>query len=424
MRQFNKVGIINTPGVVNVSYPAGSTSYVAGQVTICDADNTNPIVDQFVGLPISNGESYKITALAERTEVQQIAVIGKTAEVIDAAERYGVEIGTVTRKYESKLQQPARYAIKAPTVLSGTAATDRANIFTILQDKINADPFNKVTAAVMHKIAYTLGTTTKGVTGSTTVSPLVNVTTVDKVRVGAPGVQETSAITMNVAAITVTSGTITGGDAAGFIWVYGVSDLTSWNTGVKTLTFTDAVLDENIIVTTNAAPTEAQGLVITDDAGYFSEIPNRLGASLVKLYGDWDIINGSVTGAEVSIDCLSKYARGKGTDLTAKVPVYGTCGHDEFISGDAWMEKYKSSVLFSATNYATVLIEKMGKTSMSGMLDERGDVPSLYQIFVENDTPNGAAHPSFDADTILFIDELGTAIGCTPVYISATDVVE
>lgn len=365
--------VLNTvaAGGNNVVDDATGKQYIIPK-TGSGADNLLP--------PIPYGSIKDVEYAAYVTEVTQMAVIGLDSESVVAGRKYGIKINRVFDTIEAHGPREFKFNYTAPVVLTGTAGTDRYNMYAALAAKINAYAAPKCEAFILYKIPFTLGTTSTGTVGTTTASPLVTSTTTNKVRGGSAGVQETSAVTMNIAAIEITSAVGTSlatNDAEGNIWVYNISDTASWNTGIKTLTFTDAVNSENIVVTANCALTTAtilgQGMVIVDDAGYsaFEEL-DRTMANEVFLTSGFQT-------AEVAVARDPYYSTGSGAVLLALTPQLNREGND-VITGD--MGYYVDGGPFDATKvYGTFKIRlkiEADADSYAGMTKQNEIIHTLW----------------------------------------------
>ena len=210
--------------------------------------------------PFPIGKIKRADSYAAQAEVRQAVLIGcDKAEVIAASTRYRIEIGTAQDKYESEKSGHAIHAYTTASSLSGDADTDRKTVYSALVDKINNYAGNNVTAYLAHEFDFTAGTDTADGTPT----------------IGATYTQATSSVTGLLGKVSLSSGTWAGDNAAGTVWVYACSaDPTDaaydW-TGETSITLTQ----------TNATLKLGQGIVIVDDAGYFTSNLGRSGANYV-----------------------------------------------------------------------------------------------------------------------------------------------
>lgn len=270
--QVWKKAIINTLAATGSNVGLSTaTGGLPAMVYICSNDVSTGTASYTIDATVSEilppfpaDKVQFITKQYSAAEVRQLLLFGLDTETIIASQRYTIKIGNMFERYEGETKKvPVNYSYTAPAVLSGVAATDLTNVYTVLAAKINASTTNTVTAYLMYKVAFTGGTDS----GSTTT----------KMTPGETLTQETSGITMKVAGHTISSGTFVGDNAAGTIYLYDFSAIGSWSTASKTLTGGTSTL----VVTTNAALT-CQGLVILDDAGYYPYNPSvRRGPSWV-----------------------------------------------------------------------------------------------------------------------------------------------
>lgn len=258
------------------------------------------------------------TPASERSNT--VLIGGATIETIAASTRYAIDIWNPEADYESHSQTPMRYAYTSPAVLSGTAATDRTNVYTALAAKINAYAGNNCVAYGLAVADYTLGTSVGDVDTNFIVGEIVT--------------QETSGYTAQVAACTITSGTFAGDNAAGKIYLYNLSNA-AWLTTLKTLTAAGHVVavgdktpaTSNCVVSvTNATTLFYQGLVIVDDPGYFISTKSRGGINRVGLVSGF-------TTATASVILAGRYSIGCGTDMLALRPVFDMTGQ-QLIAGN------------------------------------------------------------------------------------------
>lgn len=313
--------IINTLAATggNVADVAAAGAY-PGACIICADNSANPLTEYLP--PISKGTCVRATKLASQAEVVQIAAVGMDLETIVASTRYKIEILCPKEKYMSQHREPSVYAYTAPAILSGTAATDRLNVYTVLMNKINADSINNCAAYLMYKVAFTTGSTALPQIGETVT-------------------QETSGVTAKIAAVEVTSGNFTANNAAGTIWLYDFSAIGSWSAASKTLTGGTSTA----VVTTNAALTHT-GLVVVDDSGYFPASPaQRKGANSVQLTQGFATAKVDVGQRTADTTLLvggtgllrgrkAVYSNGIGTEMLTHIPAFHADKQD-YVSGDA-----------------------------------------------------------------------------------------
>ena len=277
--------------------------------------------------PYPTGKIKRIEAIAPQAEARQIVAIGADAvpEVITASTRYRIEIGNPEDKYETHRRFPIVHAYTTPAALTGNAATDRLNVYTALVIKINAYAGNNVTASLLTVADFTLGTSVGNAATNFIAGEIVT--------------QETSNKTAKVAKCTITAGTFADDNAAGKIYLYDV-EKTGWLTTLKTLSAAGTVagVSTNCVVSvTNATTVHDQGLVITDDAGYFTSSISRAGINWV----------GCTQGFNKSIAEVVKaglYSQGVGAAMALQIPRYDHSKQDllsgsmeyELQAGDAF----------------------------------------------------------------------------------------
>lgn len=305
--------IINTLAAAGANVKDDTT---AEQVVICEDNAADPVVQ--IHDPIEYGRTKSVDYYASAAEVRQIVTIGAsvTKETVVASTVYKVLIGSPQHSYETMKGRQSVHSYRSPAVLTGTAATDRAQLYASLVDKINAYVDNWVTAYTLTYAAFTLGTSTGDADTNFIVGEIVT--------------QETSGATARVARCDITSGTFAGDDAAGNIWLFDKSITVAggWLVTAKTLTGAGTVagISTNCVVTvTNATTIENVGIAIEDDAGYFTSSFNREGRNQVYL-------NDAFTVDVVAYELAAVYSMGIGTTMYALQPVYRQDGQ-ELISG-------------------------------------------------------------------------------------------
>lgn len=264
--------------------------------------------------PIQYGTVKNVIHEAPASERRNTVLIGGAlAETIVASRRYSIQIWNTESDYESWSQSPIIHAYTAPAVLSGNAATDRAAVYAALITKINAYHSNHVTAYPLYVCDYTLGTSAGDAATTFVVGEIVT--------------QETSGVTAQVAACTITGGTFGADNAAGKLYLYNVSSATAILATAKTWTAagTAAAVGEISPATTNCVVTQTNatlltnvGIVIVDDAGYFTSNQSRGGINKIGTTG--------FATALPSVLLAGRYPRGCGTFMLNRRPTFDMTG--------------------------------------------------------------------------------------------------
>lgn len=359
-------GIINTLAASgdNVKDDAASVPNHAGACIICVLNTVTPPVE--ILPPIWKDEVVSVKYLSSQAEVVQQVVVGRLEEVVVASERYQISIGNEVQKSESGKQALWRYNYVAPATLTGTAATDRSNMYTALNTKINADARNNTTSYLIHSVAFTVGDTAL-------------------LAVGEVITQATSTATAVVVAVDVTGGNITAGNAVGTIYLRTVTG--TWQVG--SLVSTGGT--SSGVITTAALLTENQGLVIIDDANYYPPRPlTRRGISTIVMtdgFATATLELGIATLAAgttgMTIGVIGLYSRGIGSRMILDVPsftpdkVYLTEGEAPFILNAA---------PDAAKTYRTYLIELNTKPSDNVLTGYTKGGLVRYELFAEEDS--------------------------------------
>ena len=382
-------GLLNTVGASgdNVLTDAASGAF-PGQSLICLDNDTVPPVP--VLPPIIKGTVKGAWKQASQAEVVQIAVIGRTAETIVASTRYKIEIYNGL-KYESEQPSPFQYAYTSPAVLSGTAATDRENVYSALKTKINNHTANKVTAHLLRSVAFTTGTDNAGAIPA----------------VGETVTQETSGVTAKIAAVVVTSGNFTGHNAAGTIYLYDFTDEASWSASSKTLTGGTS----GAVVTSAAALTSGVGLAIVDDAGYYAPRPQSgRGKSYIALTQGFATATVEIGTATLAVGTTGLligragvYAIGIGSRMVYDTPVFtpdGVC----IVSGEAWFQL--NAVVDPAKTYTTFLFEIATNVMDTNIIPGSGAAASHFLVLYadeSNGTNLGNLETTLETDLAIAI---------------------
>lgn len=307
MLKFRKIGIINSVGAAAANLKDDTTDDV-----VCLDNTTNPLVAVLPRIP--NGAVANISYQASQAEVRRVHSLGHLAdEVIVASQRYRVVIDHLDGMFESARRgTDRRYASVAPAVLTGTAATDRLNIFTDLVAKINTDYLNYGTAYLIDQITVTAaaGDLNEVIVGSKVFQTDSNEAAADFV--GYVAFKNTTWTGAETLHLYNTSGTLDATtDKALQVGNYVTGDGTTLE-DISTDAANSAVL--------------GQGLVFEDNAGYYTT-PNELRPGKSILYEQ------GFSLATVAITLEGAYSIGIGTDMLALKPIFNLRKND-VISGN------------------------------------------------------------------------------------------
>ena len=285
MKRRPYMAILNSYAATNVVDDTTAKHYFIAK--------TSGGTDDLLG-PFKYGKTSKVESIDPAAEVRQMALIdgGSSKETVTADTRYKIVIGR--DRYESTRLNPVPFAYRSPATLTGTAATDRANLYTALAAKVNANTAINAVAYTLTSVDFTLGTDGAGTALNFTVGETVT--------------QATSSETAKVAKSTIASGTMAGNDAAGTIWLIDISDKDAWLTIAVTLTGGTSLC---VVTQTDATTVHDTGLSIWDNAGYWLNPLGREGRSLVTTAEGFQTATTEISAAAV-------YAQGIGSDLAAK----------------------------------------------------------------------------------------------------------
>lgn len=308
------------------------------------------------------GKVTSYNHVVSQAEVLQMILIGAstTKETIVAATSYSIEIGNPDQSYETHKTFPFVHSFTSATTLSGTAATDRTNVYAGLVAKVNAYAGNNAAAYALTYAAYTLGTSAGDAETNFTVGEVVT--------------QETSTETANVAKCTIVTGTMAGDDAAGHIWIYNISDEAAWLETAKTLTGgTSAV----VATVTNATTVFSTGMIIIDVAGYFTSKISRGGINYVGIKRGFTVATATVGRAGV-------YSLGIGTTMLAQIPVFDHSKQD-LISGDLEYDFQDGDLPVAGATYTKYIFEYLdGDEDAIGATTE--SAKSVKILYIEEDS--------------------------------------
>jgi hypothetical protein len=362
--------IVVKKGIINVAEAAGANVKVdaadgafPGQTIVClDAAVTPPVE---IISPIPKGVPVKGIKMNAQAEVRQHTLIGRAQETIVASTRYRIELWN-GKEHEGERQSPFRFAFTSAAVLSGNAATDRVNVYTALQNKINAYGGAYATAYIVSSVAYTLGKTAVPVVGETVT-------------------QETSGATAIIAAVVQATNDIDGADSTGVIYLCNLSG--TWSAAAKTLTGGTSTA----VMTTNAVLTAGEGLLIIDDAGYYGPRPNgqrKLSEIQVTQGFTTAIVEGlastitTLTADGVATGLPGLYSFGIGTRMLQDVPTFFPGGYG-LVDGEA--EAQYNVAPLAGTTYRCFIIETDYNASDTNMRNAAMNTPYWWILYVNID---------------------------------------
>lgn len=229
------------------------------------------------GLPAFHTDEYLgYSSEAAVAETAQIARILGSALTVHSSMRYTLKWGNSSTQEFGYMGSLKPVSYNSPATLSGSAATDRHNLYVDLARKINLDPRNFLTAYPVVTVTHAAGTFTVGttVTGATT---------------GATGIVVTSS--SGNATIRLTS-------LSPYKIYAGTENLSN---GVGTFAL--------------ATITLGTSLDLIDDGRYYDAKGKKKGATTIELSGDWN------NATNLTISTAAVYSRGQAADLTARIPV-------------------------------------------------------------------------------------------------------
>lgn len=329
----------------------------AKQYVICEEDSHDPISQ--ILPPIPYGKIINVEYITSNAEVTKISLINTSAtlfETIVALNRYKIQIVENMGDVGTIKPKSAIYAYTAPAVLSGNAITDRLAVYTALINKINAHAAATYSASRTILVPYTGGSSVGDVATDFTIGEVVT--------------QTTSTVTGKVAKSTISSGTMAGDDAAGYLWIYDISDYDTLDVGTNRV-WTGTT--SGIVVTGTAAGIKTvAGITVLDDAGYFTSSNQRGGVTNVS-------VDGFASDVE-SITRQGEYADGIGSVLSALYPVYTRDKRDVVVGEDKLHSVF--DVPSASKNYTKCVITFNGGVpeALAGMA---GDIAQEYVLYAD-----------------------------------------
>ncbi len=354
MERIHKSAVVAGAAAANVVNDATGKTWFIGS-------GTNAYLPQ---IQYGEGIASSISHIHAEAERRQISFIGADTETVVASTRYKVILGNIYTKYESQFEGTRWYAYKSPATLTGTANTDRLNMYTELVSKINAFVGKTVTAYLCYKVTFGSGQDVGGkLTAGFATTPTNN-----RITYGTIGTQGATGCTCKVAFYEHTGGTWAGNDEAGYLWLYDISDVAAFTAGIaNTIQFDDTTsyvasgtpttLDESLIVT-GSAIVAGQGMAIVDDAGYHNILTGRVGKSAVFTDGF------STAHSEVTRE--SFYETGIGTNMLAQIPVFDASGQS-LIKGQMDYDFVQGQAPVAGTYYTKVEFDIKRKVNTSLM---------------------------------------------------------
>ncbi len=378
MREMTRKALLETIAASSANLKVDTAAAIA---YVCNDNTANPIVNLLPGFP--TGTVKAVTAYPAIAEVTKVHLIGRTVEVIAAATRYAVSIGSNTKNYEGSAQLLSKYAYTSPTPLTTPAATALAQVNTALAAKINADTnTNDVTAHLVSKIT---------VTGAAALA-YATLLAAGFVKVGATIKQGTS-WTGKVAYIDPTWAA----SASQVILVYDETGTYASGTAVTNSN------DDAISTTAASTRVADQALAIIDNAGYFPANPHtRQGETAV-------ITTGGFTTASSEVTRPAVYSQGVGSDMLKRVPIFAY-GTQELVGnangsgvGDATLQLNQLPV--AGSFYRQVVIDVAHAPSDNVLTGYAGGEILRYNLWLKQDsiTVNGTNNDALLASLVALI---------------------
>lgn len=299
--------------------------------------------------------------VAESLQIVSVdANVSGTKQVIVANTKYGLVLSNPDVDYETQPIGQTKASYTSASALSGNADTDRATVYRALVDKINAYAGANAVASEVAVIDYTLG----GATG------------LDTPVIGDVITQTTSAVTAKILKWTLASGTFAGGDAAGKMWLYDISDPTALLlTPAKTWTYQT----NNTLTQTITTGVKATGIAIVDKAGYFTSDNARGGINEMA-------VNGGFNTVAPIIDRAGAYPMGIGSEMLARLPKVDPTGQD-CVTGTLEYDFENKAVPDPAKTYTkfVVTFEQGDEESLAATIVSTESVAVCYVDFAAAD---------------------------------------
>jgi len=360
MTQIIRRGVLNTLQASGGDFWKDSTAkqwgFISDGTTNTGGSVTpNPVPSLFEPIPYNKVLSY--TQQASQAEVRQAALIGAenisrvasvapTFETVVASRKYQL-IGRPAQKDLEKTPKEFVFNYTAPATLTGTAQTDRDNMWTALKNKINAANMD-VTAYVLYYFVTTAATTAAPTTAT----------------IGATVTQGTSNITAKLARSYWRSGAL--GAAVIDMYVYDVSS-TAFNATAVNWTYSTP----SGSVTQAAALPVAVGLALVDAAGYWSSSVSRGGIT------KWSINYGNAsTGFQrpESVPALPAVHTAALTGYTEVPAAYSIGIANDMLARIANFNLDKSDMLTGIPDFVFDKLPTAGKTFTTVSITTKGEL--------------------------------------------------
>ena len=353
-------------GVINSTSNLSSThqkDQLPGFVTIKD-ENGNLAVD-----PIPLNKVYAIEKKASQAEKVQWVVIATDAETIVANTRYSVSVEFPKDRVGDSSTRDTKIFAYSTGTLSGTAATDRANVYNAIKAKINA--YVKMYTSAKTAVLFTF----KGAATVTTTGFAAG----DKWYVGA-----SLAAATWVGFVVKATGTLANATGQKVLLV---TESGTFPTAPTTDVF-KAAADDAVQSVADAASTYTadQALVLYDQGGYYSykEKLGRGGAPYIKS-------SATFTAARPVVIQAAQEGHGIGSLMLAKLPEFDLT-RQNVDRGD--YQAQFTQLPETASTYSLYIIKFMGNTPPNAIDGSVAQIPCEVQLYVKESA--GAVDATFN----------------------------
>ena len=300
--------------------------------------------------PIRKGSIRDIAWKASQPEQQQIVLIAGPGETIKEKTSYSVSMQFPRDRFDGA-NHDLRIFRTSSGELSGTAATDRKDVYEALHAKINAYVPNYTKA----KLGYTLATKS---TGERTIKKGTLLYLV--------GGTYVAMVTKDVDA---------GADTTDL--VLELIDISGERPSGATDTFALVSAAGTAVSKTSSAYTASTSLVVYDEEGYFPT-KERLGRGGAPI-----IFTGGFSTQPVLLQAHA-YSNGIGTDMLAHTPEFDLTRQN--MTAGQWQNQYSEAPVAGYT-YTQYVIRCMGGGIPDAIDGRNADIMVEHVLFVKEATP-------------------------------------
>lgn len=307
--------------------------------------------------PILKGSILSIDTEASAAESVQYVTVADADEVIVAKARYSVSMEFPKDRNQGATHDRRIFAVNAPDTLSGTAATDRTNLYTRLVNKINAyvPQFTKAKLATLFTFKGAATVTTAGFTAGA---------------IWYVGASYAAATWTGFVAKTTGALANATGQKVLLVTISGTFP-SAPTTDVFKAKADDAVQS---VADAGSTYTSGQGVVVYDQGGYFS-LKDKLGRGGAPI-----IFNSPTFTSRPAVLQAAVLSRGIGTDMLAMAPEFNK-NRDGVIRGD--LQRQYTDLPVVGKTYKLYIFRCKAPATMAAIDGAASHIPVEHQLYVE-----------------------------------------